>query len=107
MFGGGIGMSKNVYSIKKIRSRLSPIFSGYNVRSAILFGSYAKGCATEKSDIDLLVDSSLRGLQFFALFEDIREALDDKQVDLLDVTHIDSGSKIQQEIQNTGVRIYG
>ena len=100
-------MNQNIYTVENIRNKLSPVFSGYNVRSAVLFGSYAKGCATEKSDIDLLVDSKLQGLSFFALLEDVREALNEKPVDLFDVTHIDENSKIQREIRSTGVKIYG
>ncbi|MBQ1728395.1 MAG: nucleotidyltransferase domain-containing protein [Treponema sp.] len=96
-----------MFEIETIKNKLKPVFSSYNVASAILFGSYAKGNATEKSDIDLMVDSNLRGLRFFAFIEDIREALDQKEVDVFDVTHIDSGSKVQQEIASTGVRIYG
>lgn len=92
--------------IKTIKTKLDPVFSSYHVRSATLFGSYAKGLATEKSDVDLMVDSNLHGLQFFALVEDIREALD-KEVDVFDVTHIDEGSRIQKEIYDTGVKIYG
>ena len=93
--------------VESIKKRLQPVFTNYNVNSAVLFGSYARGLATEKSDIDLMVDSKLRGLRFFALVEDIREALDEKPVDVLDVTHINAGSKVQREINATGVRIYG
>ncbi|MBP5357806.1 MAG: nucleotidyltransferase domain-containing protein [Treponema sp.] len=100
-------MENTVFSMETIKNRLTPVFSNYKVNSAVIFGSYAKGSATEKSDIDLMVDSRLRGLSFFALQEDIREALDEKEIDLFDVTHINDGSKIQQEIQATGVRIYG
>ena len=93
--------------VESIKKRLQPVFLNHKVNSAILFGSYAKGLATEKSDIDLMVDSNLRGLRFFALVEDIREALDEKPVDVLDITHIDTGSKVQDEINATGVKIYG
>lgn len=96
-----------MFKIKTIKDRLQPVFSNYNITSAILFGSYAKGSATEKSDIDLMVDSNLRGLRFFALIEDIREALDEKEVDVFDVTHIDKDSRVQKEIYETGVKIYG
>lgn len=77
--------------IETIKTKLNPVFSNYNIKSAILIGSYAKGIATEKSDIDLMVDSNLRGLRFFAFIEDIREALDEKQVDVFDTTHINEG----------------
>ena len=96
-----------MFKIKTIKDRLQPVFSNYNITSAILFGSYAKGSATEKSDIDLMVDSNLRGLRFFALIEDIREALDEKEVDVFDVTHIDKDSRVQKEIYEAGVKIYG
>ena len=99
-------MDNVVYSLDHIKNKLSPVFLLYNVKSAVLFGSYAKGRATSKSDIDLLVDSNLKGLRFFALLEDVREALDEKDVDLFDVTHIQAGSEIQSEINNTGVKIY-
>ena len=75
-----------MFGIETIKNKLRPVFSSYNVKSAILFGSYAKGCATEKSDVDLMVNSKLRGLSFFALVEDIREALNEKDVDVFDVS---------------------
>lgn len=98
---------ETVFAIDTIKNKLEPVFKNYDVASAVLFGSYAKGTATKKSDVDLMVDSKLHGLKFFALQEDIREALDEKEVDVFDVTHIDSGSRIQQEILSTGVKIYG
>ena len=53
---------QKVYSIREIENILHPVFAGYGVRRAVLFGSYAKGQATPRSDIDILVDSGLRGL---------------------------------------------
>ena len=70
-----------------------------------MFGSYGKGTATEKSDVDLLVDSNLRGLRFVGFLDDVQTALG-KDVDLFDVSHIQPGSRIDREIQETGVTIY-
>ena len=53
-------MSK-IYTVPELQSVLSPIFRANGVRKATLFGSYAKGVATARSDVDLLVDSGLRG----------------------------------------------
>ena len=92
-------------TVEQVRERLSPVFDRYGVRRAVLFGSVAKGTATEQSDVDLLVDSSLRGLRFVGLMEAARDALR-KPVDMLDVTHIEKGSRIDREIQATGVTIY-
>lgn len=98
-------MSDYIYSIPEIKHILSPIFDKYEVNKAILFGSYSKATATENSDIDLLVDSGLRGLRFVGLSEDIREALD-KDIDVFDVTHIEPKSRIEDEIRSTGVIVY-
>jgi len=95
-----------VYDVEEIKSRLTPVFDANGVRSAVLFGSYAKGSATEKSDVDLLVDSGLKGLDFVGLAEYIREALD-KEVDVIDVGYVKKGSMIEDEVRETGIRIYG
>lgn len=98
-------MRQYIYSIDELRQILCPIFIRYDIRRAVLFGSYGKAAATETSDVDLLVDSRLRGLHFVGMIEDIREALD-KDVDILDVSHICPQSRIDQEIHNTGVLLY-
>ena len=61
-----IAVSKKIYSVEELRKQITPIAMKYGVERVYLFGSYAKGCATAESDIDLRVDKgSLRGL--FAL----------------------------------------
>ena len=94
------------YTIPELRDALRPIFAEHGVRSAVLFGSYSKGQATERSDVDLLVDSGLRGLAFFGLLEGIVSALD-APVDLIDVSQVERGSLIDREIRQSGVQIYG
>jgi predicted nucleotidyltransferase len=84
---------------------LTPVFSAYKVKKAILFGSHAKGDPTPSSDIDILVDSNLKGLDFVELIEDIRSALQ-KDIDLFDVRHIEPNSPLAAEILETGVVIY-
>ena len=84
---------------------MQPVFIKHNVKSAVLFGSYVKGCANHQSDIDLLLDSGLKGLKFVGLIEDVRIALD-KEVDVFDETHIIPNSKISSEILKHGVVIY-
>ena len=98
-------MPNVVYTVPQLRDVLSPVFARYGVRRAVLFGSYGKGTATEKSDVDLLVDSGLHGLRFVGLLDDVQRAVG-RDVDLFDVTHIESGSRIDREIRNTGVTVY-
>ena len=99
-------MTNQIYSPQQIQALLIPIFQEYNIRKAVLFGSYAKGIAHDKSDIDLLVDSGLKGMAFFGLLEDVVTALE-KDVDLLDTSQIIPNSEVENEIAKTGVVIYG
>lgn len=83
-----------IYTLPEIQSLLTPVFTRHGVRRAILFGSYAKGDATERSDVDILVDSGLCGLAFYGLLESVVSALK-MPVDLIDVTQVE---KIRQWI---------
>ena len=98
-------MSDTVYSISKIQSLLLPVFEAYPVKKAVLFGSYAKGIASQNSDVDILVDSGLKGLAFFGLLEDVVTALD-KNVDMLDTSQVIPDSVVDREIAKSGVLIY-
>ena len=98
-------MSDIVYSISNIQSLLNPVFKEYNIKKAILFGSYAKGLAAKNSDVDLLVDSGLKGLAFYGLLEDVVTALD-KNVDLLDTSQIVPDSLVDKEILKKDIITY-
>ncbi len=71
-----------------------------------LFGSYAKGKATEKSDVDLLVSTTLSGLEYIGLAEEIREILH-KPIDLLRISDLRENPELVNEILKYGVKIYG
>ncbi len=98
-------MCTETYTPLQIQTLLHPIFVSYHVKKAILFGSYAKGNAEVRSDIDILVDSGLRGLAFFGLLEDVVVTLG-KEIDLLDVSQLTPDSRVREEIQKNGVVIY-
>ena len=99
-------MDAQIFSKEEIKNNLEPVFRIYNVRKAVLFGSYAKNTANAKSDVDILVDSDLKGLKFVGLMEDARNALNNKEVDILDESHIEKDSDIANEISKTGILIY-
>ena len=46
--------------LHQIKQKAVPILLKHKIRKAALFGSYAMGEATEKSDIDILVDLSTK-----------------------------------------------
>ena len=47
-----------IYTLAEIKSRVLPIIQKYNIPAMYLFGSYARGEATEESDLDFLVDTT-------------------------------------------------
>ena len=56
-------MSKARYTIDEIKAKAIPIAKKYGVKRLSLFGSYARGDADEKSDVDFLIDDGkMRGL---------------------------------------------
>ena len=75
-----------VYTMDEIKQIISPVAEKYHLRAVYLFGSYAKGTATESSDIDLLIDTtgtSIKSLlQLSTVYCDLEEALG-KKVDVL------------------------
>ncbi|MDR0903050.1 MAG: nucleotidyltransferase domain-containing protein [Ruminococcus sp.] len=44
-----------IYTIEELRERVRPVAEKYGLPAVYLFGSYARGEATEESDVDLLV----------------------------------------------------
>jgi predicted nucleotidyltransferase len=51
-----IEYSSHIYTLSEIRDIIIPIAQSHGVDKVYLFGSYARGIATEKSDIDLWIE---------------------------------------------------
>ncbi len=103
---GYIDEETGILSLDSIIEICNKIFSDYPVDYCYLFGSYAKGTASEKSDVDLLVHTNLSGMSFFGLVEELREGLK-KRVDLLDQNQIVNNFELVNEILRDGIKIYG
>ncbi len=103
---GYIDEEHGVLTLEKIRSVCGEVFSGKDVDYCYLFGSYAKGKATENSDVDLLISTPISGLAFYGLIEDLREALK-KKVELLRKEELTNNSQLIDEILKDGVKVYG
>lgn len=103
---GYIDETHGVLTVDAIKQICQSIFAECNVEFAYLFGSYAKGLATETSDVDILVSMPINGLMFYELVETLRENLK-KKVDLLDVAQLNNNPQLVQEILKDGVKIYG
>lgn len=103
---GVIDEEHGLLTIEKIQKICTPLFEKYGVKYAYLFGSYAKGKATERSDVDLLISMPLNGLRFYELVEMLRESLK-KKVDLLDESQLENNTALVREILQDGIKIYG
>lgn len=98
--------SHGILSIEEIKQKCADVFALYHVEFCYLFGSYAKGKATEKSDVDLLVSTETTGLTFFEMTERLRESLH-KKVDLLDLKQLINNENLLREVLKEGIKIYG
>ncbi len=76
-----------IYTLEEIRDIVTPIAEAYELAAAYIFGSYARGEATEESDVDILIDregSRVHGLEIGAIYNDLCEAFE-KEVDMVTV----------------------
>ena len=94
-----------ILTMDEIKNTCKTVLDDYSVKYCILFGSYAKGVATEKSDIDLLISTDITGLRFFGMAERLRNALQ-KKIDLLDLKQLSENRDLIDEILKDGIKIY-
>lgn len=94
-------------SIDEIKSYIRPVVEKYPIEKVILYGSYARGDASDKSDIDLVVESRgrLRNRKIFALGGDLLDVLP-VRVDVYDILEIANQSAMYENIQTEGIIIY-
>ena len=100
---------KGLLTIEEIKDIVIELFDKEykgQIDFCYLFGSYAKGNATEKSDVDLYVSSTLTGLRFVGLIERLRECLH-KKVDLIRSSELNNNIELVNEIMKGGIKIYG
>ncbi|QMS84380.1 nucleotidyltransferase domain-containing protein [Candidatus Xianfuyuplasma coldseepsis] len=103
---GYIDEEHGLLTIEKIKTIVSSVLSKYEAEYCYLFGSYAKETATEKSDVDLLLSSSVTGMKFYGLVEELREQLK-KKVEVIPVSSLEGNVELLNEILKDGIKIYG
>ena len=83
-------------TFNEIRNLITPVLELYHVKSAYVFGSYARGEANETSDVDLFVVFDNDEISLFevgGLLETLKEVLQ-MNVDLLT-----DGNKLTERFQ--------
>ena len=101
--------SNFIASVRGIKLACRQLFSKEypEIKCAYLYGSYARGEATGKSDIDILVviDKPM-GLKYFGIAEDLKEMLH-KEVDIQSYEQLVNNAPMLKDILVEGIKIYG
>ena len=85
-------MSNAVYTTGELRDMIVPLLRKYDMASASLFGSYARGEANEASDIDVLLvgNRGFRPLGILGIAEELHR-LSGKRVDVYEISELEPG----------------
>lgn len=105
---GIIDGSNYISNVKYIKHVCRTLFKEKypEVECAFLFGSYARGEATGKSDIDILVVCPPMGIRFYAIVTELEEQLH-KKVDLHTHRQLVNNERLLARILKEGIKIYG
>lgn len=96
-----------ILNFKMIKDAVNQVCSKYDKVSVVyLFGSYARGEATPKSDVDLLFVSDEMGLEYFGMVEEIRDLIFRKKIDAPTYKSAVNDAFFLKEVLRDGVKIY-
>ena len=100
--------SNFICSVKYIKRVCGEVFSTMypEVKAAYLFGSYARGEATGKSDIDILVVIPPIGMKYYGIAVDLEERLN-KKIDLHTHRQLLKSEPFLEQVLKDGIKIYG
>ena len=105
---GLLGGSNFIVSVRTIKSVVRELFPKVypEIRCSYLYGSYARGEATGRSDIDILIvlDRPM-GLKYFGIAEDLKERLH-KEVDVQSYEQLLDNAPMLKDILVEGIRIF-
>ena len=94
-------------SLSELGKIIAPIADELGLQRVIVFGSYARGDQTEKSDVDLIIDSGgvLKSGNFFGAVYELTQAIPLK-ADIFELLEIKKPSQTYDAIMREGVVIY-
>ena len=77
-------INPSILTIKQIRTAIIPVLAKHNIHEIYLFGSYARGEANNKSDVDIYCESGdIKTLIDQGFLEDELESALGKEVDVI------------------------
>ena len=93
-------------TINEIKDAVEKVGKKYGIKSAYLFGSYARGEANEDSDVDIIIDrGEIRGMQLSGFRLDLIDELGGVEVDVLTTKSV--RPKFFEFIKNDRKLLYG
>lgn len=101
-------MDNEILTINEIKEKIIPICIKYDIPSVYLFGSYANGNATAKSDIDLVIGETEK---IYSLFDmvDVRENFESelkRKVDIINLNALNEDRHFTKVVKETMKEIY-
>ena len=88
-----MGKKKIIHSLSSIKEKALPVLKKHEVKRASVFGSFATGSATSRSDVDFLIEYKGKNKSLFDLVDlkfELEEILD-RKVDIITVHSVYSG----------------
>ena len=85
--------NKAILTIDIITNVVSSVCQKYDINAVYLFGSYAKNKARSDSDIDLMIVSRVKGIEYYQLVKELETTI--------------QNVKLMNEILKDGIKIYG
>ncbi len=94
-------------TIEEIKAAVTKVGKRYGIKSAYLFGSYARGEAVEDSDVDIIIDrGKIDGLVELSGFRlDLMRELNGNEVDVVTIGGV--RPRFLDLIKNDRILLYG
>lgn len=105
-----IALVDKIYTIDEIRKMSYNLFQEYGIEKAYIFGSYARGEATNISDIDIMIQKgNLKTLYELVELEQKLMMLFQKEIDIITEESYknNQSTTVYSEIMKDKVIIYG
>lgn len=95
-------MEGKIYTIEEIKEKIIPIALKHHLNAVFLFGSYANGTATSKSDIDFIIDTTGSEidslLKLGGLYSELEEVFC-KSIDMITLRSLEQPTTIKSDIE--------
>jgi len=101
-------MNNKIYSIDEIKKRFAKVAKIYPISEAYLFGSYARGDATKKSDVDFYVKTGelKSAWDIGGIWYETEQAMK-KKIDIVYADQMNINAEFEQEMRKDMIKIYG